>query len=86
MKRPTWATIVGILGIVFGCFGILGGGQSVFMPKMMEMQKEMLEAFEKTAAQQRAKERAADSNDADAGPNKSIPFPVRLLQKYWRCE
>lgn len=46
MKRPTWATVVGILGIIFGVFGILGGGQEMMMPKMLEMQKEMFSKIE----------------------------------------
>jgi len=37
MKRPTWATIVGIVGIIVGCLGLLGGSQSIMMPKMIDM-------------------------------------------------
>jgi len=29
------------MGIIFGILGILGGGQLIMMPKMMEMQREM---------------------------------------------
>ena len=50
MERPTWATIVGVLGIVFGCLGILGGGQEMFMPKMMEFQKEMLTVIQESTS------------------------------------
>ena len=54
MKRPTWVTIVGIMGIVFGCFGILGNGQMMIMPKMLKLQKKiwsgMKESFEKQEA------------------------------------
>jgi len=46
VKKPTWVTVIGVLGIIFGCFGILGGGQEIAMPKMMKMQKEMLTAME----------------------------------------
>lgn len=45
MNRPTWATIVGILAIVFGGFGVLGGAQEMAMPSMLEMQKEMMTNF-----------------------------------------
>lgn len=38
-KRPTWATIVGVMGIIVGCLGILGGVQSITMPGMIDMQK-----------------------------------------------
>ncbi len=42
MKRPTWATIVGVLAIIFGGFGVLAGAQKMVMPSMIEMQKEMM--------------------------------------------
>ena len=45
MKRPTWATIVGVLAIVFGVFGILGGAQEMAIPLMLEKQKEMMESL-----------------------------------------
>ncbi|KAA3632969.1 MAG: hypothetical protein DWP97_10010 [Calditrichaeota bacterium] len=43
MKRPTWVTVVGVLMIIFGVFGILGSGQLMFMPKMVEFQKSIME-------------------------------------------
>ncbi len=49
MERPTWATVVGILGIVFSCFGLMGAGSDIIMPKVMDVQKEMfmqMEAFQ----------------------------------------
>lgn len=52
MTRPTWATVVGVIGIILGCFGILGAGQLVMMPKIMEIQKTMLAEMEKTIEQQ----------------------------------
>jgi len=42
MKRPTWATIAGVLAIIFGIFGVFGGAQEMAMPSMLEMQKEMM--------------------------------------------
>ncbi len=42
MQKPTWAKVVGIIGIILGCFGLLGAGQTIMMPKMIEMQKEMM--------------------------------------------
>ena len=41
MARPSWVTAVGVLGIIFGCTGILGGGQQMLLPKMLAFQKEM---------------------------------------------
>ena len=52
MKRPTWVTVVGILMIIFGVFGILGSVQQMFMPKMLEWQKSIMEP-----AMERAKEK-----------------------------
>ena len=52
MDRPTWATVVGILAIVFGSLGILGAGQAVIMPKMMTLQKEFFTEFERAAKQE----------------------------------
>ncbi|WP_444894701.1 hypothetical protein ACJJIW_11630 [Microbulbifer sp. JMSA004] len=47
MKRPTWATIIGVLAIIFGIFGVLGGAQEIAMPSILEMQKEMMAEFSK---------------------------------------
>ncbi len=52
MKRPTWATVVGVLGIIFACSGILGAGQEIFMPKIMQMQKELFSTLEKASTKQ----------------------------------
>jgi len=41
MKRPTWATIIGVLAIIFGIIGILSGAQEMAMPSMIETQKEV---------------------------------------------
>lgn len=41
MQRPTWATVVGIMAIIFGCFGVLGGGQEMIMPQMLKFQQGM---------------------------------------------
>ena len=45
MKRPTWATIVGILAIIFGGVGIFGGALEMAMPSMLEVQNEMIVSF-----------------------------------------
>ena len=58
MKRPTWATVVGVLGIIFGCLGILGAGTEMMMPKMLEFQKQMFSDFEKIIEEDIEKERA----------------------------
>jgi len=35
MKRPTWATVVGVIGVIWGCLGILGATLTLFMPVFM---------------------------------------------------
>ena len=35
MKRPGWATVVGIIGIIWGCLGLLGAVLTLFMPVYM---------------------------------------------------
>jgi len=35
MKRPGWATVVGVIGIIWGCLGILGAVLTMFMPIFM---------------------------------------------------
>jgi len=42
MKKPTWIKVVGIMGIILGCFGLFGAGSTIMTPKMMEIQKEMM--------------------------------------------
>ena len=35
MKRPGWATAVGIIGVIWGCLGLLGAVLTLFMPVYM---------------------------------------------------
>jgi hypothetical protein len=42
MKRPGWVTTIGVLGIVFGSFGILNAGRTMLLPWLLEFQKEFL--------------------------------------------
>ncbi len=42
MERPGRISIVGILGIVLGCFGLMGAGQMAMLPNMVKMQKQMI--------------------------------------------
>jgi|GEM_PF-3442643 len=42
MKRPTWATIVGVITIVLGIFGVASGIQSMFIPSFYEVHSEIM--------------------------------------------
>lgn len=44
--RPGWVTPVAVLGIVFGCFGILGASQTLLMPLVLPMEQQMLSAIQ----------------------------------------
>lgn len=44
-KRPTWVTIIAILCILFGCYGIIAGAQETVLPKMLDMQKEAMSSL-----------------------------------------
>ncbi len=73
MKRPTWATVVGVLGIIFGCFGVIGAGQLMMMPKMMEMQKEMFSSMQESMEKQ-------ETTD----PQQTAPKEMfKTMEKMW---
>ena len=80
MKRPTWATIIGILGIIFGCFGILGGGQEIFLPKMLTMQKQMFSEIEKIAEEQQAKNNSEINSDEQQSKTPDPAFSHEIFQ------
>jgi hypothetical protein len=73
MKRPKWATIVGILAIIFGCLGVLTGGQQVMMPKIIKMQKEMFTEFSKNIEKHQAEPSSSDNNINDQTKNSEEP-------------
>lgn len=95
MERPTWVTIVGVLGIIFGCFGVLGGGQEMLMPKIMEMQKGMFTHFQEAIKKQHERntdksaketETTEDNHGARTASNAVDEFPIEIfdmMQKMW---
>ncbi len=75
MKRPTWVTAVGVLGIIFACLGILGAGQEMLMPKIMKMQQEMFTDFGEMIEAEIEKERAKQSYNGEQPPGGD-EFPM----------
>jgi len=78
MQRPTWATVVGIIGILFACCGILGGTQLVMAPKILEFQKTMMGTMEQTMelAEKQAARRVAERAVPPDAPVPVAPVPV----------
>jgi len=71
MQRPTWVLAVGILGIVFGIFGIIGSGQSILMPVFMKFQKQMMPQIE-------------EQIQKEAGEDNKIPAKqMEIVKKMW---
>ena len=81
MKRPTWVTVVGVLGIIFACLGILGAGQEMIMPKMMKMQKEMFTDFGEMIEAEMEKESANQSN-TEGQPPSGAEFPTGVFDTF----
>ena len=85
MKRPTWATVVGVLGIIFGCMGILAAGSEMMMPKMLEFQKQMLSDIEKIVEAEMEKEKAKHP-DRIGKHQGDVEFPIgifKTISKMW---
>lgn len=76
MKKPRWATVIGVFGIVLSCFGIMGAGQEMFMPKMIEMQKEMFVAMRESATEQQ--ESPSETTVPEQG-NVQPNFPIEMV-------
>ncbi len=73
MKRPTWATVVGVIGIIIGTLGILGGAQTVMMPKMIDMQKALWADMKTTMAEN-------DITEPQDMPAEEI---FQMMEKMW---
>jgi len=58
MKTPTWATVTGILMIVFGGCSVMNDFKSITLPSILAMQRPMMEKKMKEA---RARDMEADS-------------------------
>ncbi|MES0490123.1 MAG: hypothetical protein ABUK01_09035 [Leptospirales bacterium] len=46
-ERPTWATVIGILGIIVASFGMLGGMNEIITPSIMKLQEGIFNTVEK---------------------------------------
>lgn len=86
MKKPRWAKIVGILGIIFGCLGILSGGQEIFMSQMMKIQKEMFTEMHKRSTEKQVNtspEASEPSQEQKKAPPDFSPEVFKSMEKMW---
>ena len=70
MKRPTWATII----------GILGGGQEIFLPTMLTMQKQMFSEIKKIAEEQQAKRNSEINSDEQQSKTPNPAFSPEIFK------
>ncbi len=73
--RPRWMTAVGVLGIVFGCFGVLSASQTLLMPIILEWQRKIFTMMQAQAAKQ-PESRAFFSGFADIFDKFLAPLPT----------
>ena len=83
MKKPTWVTVVGVLGIIFSCLGILGAGQEMMMPRMVKMQMEMFSDFEKMIEAEMERERA-DHPYSEGDYQGNAEFPMGMFNSFMK--
>ena len=88
MKRPTWVTIVGILGVIFSSFGLLGAVQEMVMPKMMEVQQKMFTHMQEEIRREIERERARlQQNEGETQAHEvdiSEEFPLEIPEFFKR--
>src|SRR5262245_26511911 len=58
--RSRWTTTIGVLGIIFGTFGVLSAGQIMFLPTIMNLQRQIFSSM------------LEDPNQPFAGPMKGM--------------
>ena len=83
MKKPTWVTVVGVLGIIFSCLGILGAGQEMMMPRMVKMQMEMFSDFEKMIEAEMERE-MTDQPYSDGDFRGNAEFPTGMFKSFMK--
>jgi len=66
-KRPTWATVVGVIGIIFAAFSIIGALQTMVMPYIFDMEKNIMQTVQKDFEKQAEKDAA---NDKELSPSR----------------
>jgi len=80
MNRPTWATVISVLGIIFSLIGMLGAGQDMVMPMMMDFQEQMFsriqEIQEKEFKHKKSESGAEEFNRTKETMEKMLETPA----------
>ena len=81
MKRPTWATIVGVLAIIFGLSSITGGAQEMALPSMLEFQKEMMANFGQISNEEIASQSIPGSEQNEGKQTADFSLAIEGMQE-----
>ncbi|MGH0036984.1 MAG: hypothetical protein ACQGVK_18310 [Myxococcota bacterium] len=77
--RPRWVTVVATLAIVFSASGVLSSGQSFYMPRILEFQRDLIQSMETQAKDQRSEE-SPTAVDPSAPPPIALDFMDSWLE------
>lgn len=77
MNRPTWATVISVLGIILSLLGILGAGQDMVMPMMMKFQKQMFSQI------QEIQEKEAQRQGSETEAGEEFDRMAESMEKVW---
>jgi hypothetical protein len=82
--RPTWVTIVGVLGIILSCFGILGAANTMITPTIMEFQKEMFAKVQADYQSSHSSSSAVAKGPQSVSPGTLPPKEfMEIFEKMW---
>ena len=63
MQRPTWATVVGIIGIVMAIYTLLNSGDGLMMPQMISIQQRGMQMQRDAQRQAAAEEKKSEAEE-----------------------
>ncbi len=84
MQRPTWATVVGIIGIVMAIYTLLASGAGLWVPQMISIQQRGVQMqrdaqrqndkqMEQDEAAQKKEDKSADEDQAKQSKDVKVP-------------
>ena len=64
MQRPTWATVVGIIGIVMAIYSLFNSGFGLRVPQMISIQQQELQTQRDAPRQAAAEQKKEEAEEA----------------------